>query len=153
MDGSAPTKEPAFIVDGTGYEVKALSFQKWLDLTKVSIGKGLLGPRGGSCGGKGGSCDGNGGRGGSMAGRGGKSLRESKNVCGEVGGVEKISSTGSKFMVRGEECLEGCVGAGGGEVNRGGDYFRVSKSLLGEIPGVAIGKISGETFGVDGGAI
>ncbi|GKE53576.1 hypothetical protein Tco_1488732, partial [Tanacetum coccineum] len=44
---------------------------------------------------------------------GGKSSRESKNTCGEVGGVEKISSTGSKFMVRGEECLEGYVGAGG----------------------------------------
>ncbi|GJW74251.1 hypothetical protein Tco_0133621 [Tanacetum coccineum] len=28
---------------------------------------------------------------------------------GEEGGVEKISSTGSKFIVRGEECFEGKV--------------------------------------------
>ncbi|GKG51362.1 hypothetical protein Tco_0541746, partial [Tanacetum coccineum] len=71
---------------------------------------------------------------------GGKSLIELKNACGEVGGVEKMSSTGSKFMVRGEECLEGCVGAHGGEVKGGGDDFRVIKSLLGEIPGVVIGE-------------
>ncbi|GJY32006.1 hypothetical protein Tco_0415501 [Tanacetum coccineum] len=130
-----------------------------------------------SCGGNGGSCGGNGGRGGSMAGRGGgwfakrlidsnedqggggfvvlggRSSRESKNACGEVGVVEKMSSIGSKFMVRGEECLEGCVGAGGGEVNRGGEDFRVSKSLLGEILGVVIGESGGETFRDDGGAI
>ncbi|GJZ08821.1 hypothetical protein Tco_0543104 [Tanacetum coccineum] len=49
---------------------------------------------------------------------GGKYLRESKNACEEVRGVEKMSLMGSKFMVRGKECLEGCVGAGGGEVNR-----------------------------------
>ncbi|GKB48265.1 hypothetical protein Tco_0899018 [Tanacetum coccineum] len=84
---------------------------------------------------------------------GGKSLRESKNVCGEVGEVEKMSSTGSKFMVRGEECLEGYVGAGGGEVSGGGDDFGVSKSFLGEIPGVAIGESGGATFRVDGGAL
>ncbi|GJU18483.1 hypothetical protein Tco_1146449 [Tanacetum coccineum] len=94
------------------------------------MGKGLLGPKGGSCGGIG-------GRGGSITGKGGgwlakrsivlndgrgggrlvvldgKSLRESKNGCGEVGGVEKISSTGSKFMANGEDCLDGCDGAGG----------------------------------------
>ncbi|GJV14127.1 hypothetical protein Tco_1359450 [Tanacetum coccineum] len=64
-----------------------------------------------------------------------------------------MSSTESKFMVRGEECLEGCVGAGGGEVNGGGDDFRVSKSLLSEIPRVAIRESGGETFGVDGGAV
>ncbi|GJS13422.1 hypothetical protein Tco_0407894 [Tanacetum coccineum] len=113
------------------------------------MGKGLLGPRGGSCGGKDGSYGGNGGRGGSMAERD----RESKNACGEVGGVENMSSTGSKFMVRCEECLEGCVGADGGEVKGGRDDFRVIKSLLGEIPGVVIGESGGETFGVDGGAI
>nr|GEZ16184.1 hypothetical protein [Tanacetum cinerariifolium] len=84
---------------------------------------------------------------------GGKSLRESKNACGEVRGVEKISSTGSKFMVIGDECLKGCVGAGGGEVNGGGDDFGVIKSLLGDIFGVAIGESGGDTFGVDGGAI
>nr|GEW75873.1 hypothetical protein [Tanacetum cinerariifolium] len=92
MDGFVPTKEPAFIVDGTSYKVKR---------------------------------------------------------------VKKISSTGSKFMVGGEECLEGyvCVKAGGGEVNGGGDEFRVSKSLLGEIARVAIGESGGETFGVDGGVV
>ncbi|GJR48888.1 hypothetical protein Tco_1316991 [Tanacetum coccineum] len=84
---------------------------------------------------------------------GGRSSRESKNTCREVGGVEKISSTGSKFMVRGEECLEGYVGAGGGEVNRGGDDFGVRKSLLGEIPGVVIGESGGEIFGDDGGTV
>nr|GEW86520.1 hypothetical protein [Tanacetum cinerariifolium] len=68
----------------------------------------------------------------------GKSLRESKNACEEEGGVEKMSSMVSKFMVRGEECLEGCVCAGGGEVKRSGDDFEVSKSLLGEIAEVAI---------------
>nr|GFC30296.1 hypothetical protein [Tanacetum cinerariifolium] len=84
---------------------------------------------------------------------GGRSLRESRNACGKVEGVEKISSTGSKFMVRGEECLEGSVGASGGEVNRGGDDFGVSKSLLGEIIDVVIGESGGETFKDDGGAV
>ncbi|GJW47919.1 hypothetical protein Tco_0079565 [Tanacetum coccineum] len=81
---------------------------------------------------------------------GGKSLRKSKNACGEVGGVKKMSSMGSKFIVRGKECLEGCVGASGGEVNGGGDDFGVRKSLLGEILGVVIEEGGGETFGVDG---
>ncbi|GKB02093.1 hypothetical protein Tco_0830137, partial [Tanacetum coccineum] len=130
----------------------------------VSIGKGLLGPRGESDGkfkGGGGnvegggsndvSCGGNGRRGGSMAGRG--FFRESKNACREVGGVEKISSTGSKLMVSSEECLEGCVGADRGEVSGGGDDFGVSKNLLGEIPRVVIGESGGEAFGEDGGAI
>nr|GEX66271.1 hypothetical protein [Tanacetum cinerariifolium] len=84
---------------------------------------------------------------------GGKSLRASKNACGEVGWVEKMSSKGSKFMVIIEECLEGCVGASEGEVNKGGDNFEVSKSLLGEILRVAIGESGGETFGVDEGAV
>ncbi|GKE65437.1 hypothetical protein Tco_1519598, partial [Tanacetum coccineum] len=83
----------------------------------------------------------------------GRSSKKSKSAYGEVGGVEKISSTGSKFMVRCEECLEGCVGASIGEVNRGGDDFGVSKSLLGEIPEVEIGDSGGETFGDDEGAV
>nr|GEX86017.1 hypothetical protein [Tanacetum cinerariifolium] len=58
-----------------------------------------------------------------------------------------------KFMVRGEECLEGCVGGDGGKVNRGGDDLGVSKSLLGEILRVVIGESGGETFKDDGGAI
>ncbi|GKB91215.1 hypothetical protein Tco_0963487 [Tanacetum coccineum] len=33
-------------------------------------------------------------------------LWDSKSACGEVRGVEKISSTGSKLMDRGEECFE-----------------------------------------------
>ncbi|GJR79744.1 hypothetical protein Tco_0150529 [Tanacetum coccineum] len=89
------------------------------------MGKGLSGPRGRRCGGNGG---------GGFVVLEGRSSRESKNARGEVGGVEKMSSTGSKFMVRCEECLEGCVGAGGGKVNEGGDEFRVSKSLLGRFP-------------------
>nr|GEU74938.1 hypothetical protein [Tanacetum cinerariifolium] len=84
---------------------------------------------------------------------GGRSFRESKSACGEVGGVQKMSSTGSKLIVKGDECLEGCVGTGGGDVNGGGDDFRVSKSLFGEIPGVVIGEGGGETFRDDGGAV
>nr|GEX45325.1 hypothetical protein [Tanacetum cinerariifolium] len=64
-----------------------------------------------------------------------------------------MSSMGSKLMVRGDECLEGCVGAGGGEVSGGGDDFRVRKSLLGEIPRVVISEGGGETFLDNGGAI
>ncbi|GKE19764.1 hypothetical protein Tco_1431276, partial [Tanacetum coccineum] len=97
------------------------------------------------------SNDGRGGEG--FVALGGRSSRESKSTCGEVGGVEKMSSTGSTLMVRGKECLEGCVGAGGGEVNGGEDDFGVSKSLIGDIPGVVIGESDGETFGDDGGAV
>ncbi|GKE10725.1 hypothetical protein Tco_1414276 [Tanacetum coccineum] len=38
---------------------------------------------------------------------GGRSFRESKRAWEEVGGVEKMSSTGSQFIVRGDECFEG----------------------------------------------
>nr|GEZ42882.1 hypothetical protein [Tanacetum cinerariifolium] len=138
--------------------------------TLILVEKGLLGPRGGRYGGnsgrvgsttrRGGDCfakrsiDSNDGRGGGgLVILGGTSSRESKRACGEVGGVEKISSTGSKFMVRGEECLKGCVGVDGGEVSRGGDDFEVSKSLLGETPRVMIGESGEETFRDDGGAV
>ncbi|GKF61733.1 hypothetical protein Tco_0181787, partial [Tanacetum coccineum] len=84
---------------------------------------------------------------------GGRSSRESKNARGEVGGIEKMSLTGSKFMVRGKECLEGCVGVGGGEVKGGGDEFGVSKILVGEIPGVVIGESGRDIFRDDGGAV
>ncbi|GJX63778.1 hypothetical protein Tco_0296678 [Tanacetum coccineum] len=84
---------------------------------------------------------------------GGKSLRESKNGCGKVGGVERISSTKSKFMANGEDCLDGCDGAGGREVKGGGVNLRVVNSLLGEIPGDVMGERSGDTIGVDGGAV
>ncbi|GJY72777.1 hypothetical protein Tco_0477208 [Tanacetum coccineum] len=129
LDGSILTEESAFMADGTSYKVKKVDFSKWLVLTREGLG------------------------GGGFVVLGGKSSRESKNACGEVGGVEKMSSTGSKFMVKGEESLKGCVGADGGEVNRGGDDFGVSKSLLGEIPRVAIRESGGETFGVDGGTV
>ncbi|GJS54547.1 hypothetical protein Tco_0627909 [Tanacetum coccineum] len=133
------------------------------------MGKGLLGPKGGSCGGKG-------GRGGSIAGKGGgwlakrwivlndgrgggrlvvldgKSLRESKNGCGEVGGVEKISSTGFKFMANGEDCLDGCDGAGG-EVKGGGVELGVVNSLLGEIPRDVMGERGGDMMGLSGGPV
>nr|GEV05719.1 transposase, MuDR [Tanacetum cinerariifolium] len=83
----------------------------------------------------------------------GRSSKESKNAYGEIGGVEKMSSTGSKFMFKGQECLEGCFGARGGEVNEGGNDFGVRKSLLGEIPKVVIGESGREVFGDDGGAV
>ncbi|GJS19354.1 hypothetical protein Tco_0447986 [Tanacetum coccineum] len=150
--------EPALTAEGTGCckKVKDITFSK-MDVIKNEahfIEKVVNNDLSESYGGKGGSCGSNGGRGGSMAGRcGGRTSRESKNACGEVGGVKKISSMGSKFMIKGEECLEGCVCASGKEVKGGGDDFRVSKSLLGEIPGVVIGKSSGETFGDNRGAV
>ncbi|GJV32311.1 hypothetical protein Tco_1392711 [Tanacetum coccineum] len=105
--------------------------------------KGLLGSRGGRC-------SGNGGRGGFMDGRGCRSSRESRNVYGKVGGVKKMSSTGSKFMIRSDECLKCYDGAGGGKVNEGGDDFGVSKSLAGKIPGVVTGESGEKIFEDDG---
>nr|GEX10838.1 hypothetical protein [Tanacetum cinerariifolium] len=70
----------------------------------------------------------------------GKSLRDSKNGCREVGGVEKISSTGSKFMVNEENCIDGCDGANGGEVKGDGVDFGVLKSSPGEIPNEIMGE-------------
>nr|GEZ24585.1 hypothetical protein [Tanacetum cinerariifolium] len=84
---------------------------------------------------------------------GDRSSSESNSVCEEVGGVEKMSSTGSKLMVRGDECLEGYVHVSGGELSECRDDFGVSKSLLGEILRIMIGEGGGETFGHDGGAI
>ncbi|GKB31508.1 hypothetical protein Tco_0870909 [Tanacetum coccineum] len=75
---------------------------------------------------KGHSIDLNDGRGrGGLVVRGGRSSKKSKRAYGEVGGVEKIRSTGL-----------GC-----------------EQSLLGEILGVVIGESGGETFGDDGGAV
>ncbi|GKF14571.1 hypothetical protein Tco_0056033 [Tanacetum coccineum] len=99
--------------------------------------KGLLGPNRGSCGGIG-------GRGGSMV-----SLRG----CGEVGEVEKISSTGSKFMANGEDCLDGCDAASGGEVKGGGVDFGVLKSSSGEILGETMGERGGDMIGLGGGLV
>ncbi|GKF39595.1 hypothetical protein Tco_0119656 [Tanacetum coccineum] len=97
------------------------------------MGKGLLGPNDGSYGGKG-------RRGGSMVGRG-------------DGGVEKISSTRSKLIAIGEDCLDGCDGAGRGEVNGGGVVLGVFKSLLSEIPGEVMGERGGETMGLNSGVV
>ncbi|GKF30311.1 hypothetical protein Tco_0100109, partial [Tanacetum coccineum] len=58
---------------------------------------------------------------------GGRSLSESKNGWVDVVGVEKMSSTGSKFIATGEFYLEGCDGVGGGEVNGGGVVLEVFK--------------------------
>ncbi|GJV51521.1 hypothetical protein Tco_1447262 [Tanacetum coccineum] len=71
----------------------------------------------------------------------------------DVGGVEKISSSGSKFMANAEDCLDGCDGAGGGEVKGGGVDLGVVNSLLGEIPGDVMGEKGRDTIGVDGGAV
>ncbi|GJT28404.1 hypothetical protein Tco_0908679 [Tanacetum coccineum] len=57
-----------------------------------------------------------------------------------------MSSTGSKFMVNIEDCLEGWVGIKGGVV------LGVVKSLLGENPGGAIGVV-GEESRVDFGIV
>ncbi|GJX14348.1 putative reverse transcriptase domain-containing protein [Tanacetum coccineum] len=43
---------------------------------------------------------------------------EAVNGCGDMGGVEKISSTGSKSIANREDCFDGCDGAGGGESNK-----------------------------------
>ncbi|GJR87937.1 hypothetical protein Tco_0211948 [Tanacetum coccineum] len=97
MDGSVPTKEPAFIADGTGYKVKRFDFSKMaleaevvvakVDVVVAMVGEEVPWPEE-------------------------VEVDLSNNTCGEVGGVEKISSTGSNFIVKGEECLEGCVGVG-----------------------------------------
>ncbi|GJQ93634.1 hypothetical protein Tco_0004773 [Tanacetum coccineum] len=155
-------KESNYKVNVKGQSIKSASVEpawmvlfhewNWLRQSREpaaakSIKKGLFGPIGGSCSGKGGSYGGNGGRRGSMAGKGrgwfSKRLIDSNEGRGEGGLV----------VLRGEECLEGCVCASGKEVKGGGDDFRVSKSLLGEIPGVVIGKSSGETFGDNRGAV
>ncbi|GKB88512.1 hypothetical protein Tco_0960784, partial [Tanacetum coccineum] len=66
-----------------------------------------------------------------------------------VGGVEKISSTRSKFMANREDCLDGCDGASDGEVKGGGVDFGVLKSSLGE----TIGESGGDIMGLGGGPV
>ncbi|GJY11652.1 retrovirus-related pol polyprotein from transposon TNT 1-94 [Tanacetum coccineum] len=117
------------------------------------MGKGLLGPNGGSGGlieGRfGESCGGNGGRGGSMSGVG-----EGKvDSMGGIGG----GSLAIRLMVsndgRGGRGLvvEGGIGAGGGEVNGGGVDLGVSKRLLLEDAGEIIGESGGIEVGEVGG--
>nr|GFA66441.1 hypothetical protein [Tanacetum cinerariifolium] len=67
--------------------------------------------------------------------------------------VEKISSTGSKLIANGEDCLKGCDGADGGEVMGGGVVLGVVKRWLSKIPGEVIGERGGDTIGLDGGAV
>ncbi|GKC42585.1 hypothetical protein Tco_1060307 [Tanacetum coccineum] len=82
------------------------------------------------------------------------SWREEARIgCGEMGGVEKISSIGSKFMVDGEDCLDGCDGAGGGEVKGGGVDLGVIKSFSGEIPGETMGESGGDIIRLGGGPV
>ncbi|GKG27587.1 hypothetical protein Tco_0405914, partial [Tanacetum coccineum] len=94
-----------------------------------------------------------GGGGGGLLVLSGKSSRESKNGYGNVGGVEKISSTGSRFMANGEDCLYVCDGAGGGEVKGGRVDLGVVNSLLGEIFGDVVGERGRDIIRVDGGAV
>ncbi|GJV78387.1 hypothetical protein Tco_1509971 [Tanacetum coccineum] len=47
-------------------------------------------------------------------------------------GVEKISSTRSKLIANGEDCLDGCDGAGGGVVNGGGVVLGNTLKEMGE---------------------
>nr|GEY25413.1 hypothetical protein [Tanacetum cinerariifolium] len=84
--------------------------------------------------------------------KGERSSSVSKNVWGEVKGMENKSSVGSKLMASGKECLDGWVRASGGEVKGSGVVFRVSRILLGVIPRDIMGENGGETLGVDGGA-
>ncbi|GJV80960.1 hypothetical protein Tco_1516830 [Tanacetum coccineum] len=74
-------------------------------------------------------------------------------VVGDVGGVEKNSSTRFKLIANGEVCLDGCSGAGGGEVNGEGVVLGVFKRRLKEIPGEVIEERGGDTIGLDGGAV
>ncbi|GJU70161.1 hypothetical protein Tco_1256420 [Tanacetum coccineum] len=68
-----------------------------------------------------------------------------------VRGVEKISSTGSKFMDKREECLDGCEVAGGREVKENGVNFGVIKSSSVEILGETMG--GGYMMGLGGGPV
>ncbi|GJR94655.1 hypothetical protein Tco_0266829 [Tanacetum coccineum] len=113
------------------------------------MGKGLLGPSGGSGGlieGRlGERCGGNGGRGGSMSGVG-----EGKvdSIGGMGGGLLAIRSMVSNDG-RGSGGLVVEVGAGGGEVNGGGVDLGVSKRLevagemIGESGGIEVGEVGG----------
>ncbi|GJX29759.1 hypothetical protein Tco_0237838 [Tanacetum coccineum] len=120
---------------------------------RVSKGKGLLGPNGGSCGkfegGFGGSCGGNVGRGGSVVERGGGSLAKRSMESNDGLGGGGFAVLGGTSSSESKKCLDGWVGAGGGEVKGGGVDFGVSRTLLGEIPREIMGESDGEAFGVD----
>ncbi|GKD61102.1 hypothetical protein Tco_1298611, partial [Tanacetum coccineum] len=119
------------------------------------IGKGLLGPNGGSGGlidGRFGErCGGNGGRGGSMS-----KVGEGKvdSMGGMGGGSLAIRSMVSNDgRGGGGLVVEGGIGVGGGEVNGGGVDLGVSKRFLLEVAGEMISESGGtEVREVGGGA-
>ncbi|GJZ42850.1 hypothetical protein Tco_0590105 [Tanacetum coccineum] len=113
------------------------------------MGKGLLGPNGGSGGlikGRlGERCGGNGRRGISMSGVG-----EGKvdSMGGMRGGLLAICSMVSNDGRGGRGLVvEGGIGAGGGEVNSGGVNLGVSKRLLLEVAREMIGESGGIEVG------
>ncbi|GJW50016.1 hypothetical protein Tco_0091367 [Tanacetum coccineum] len=113
------------------------------------MGKGLLGPSGGSSGlieGRlGERCGGNGGRGGSMSGVG-----EGKvdSIGGMRGGLLAICSMVSNDSRGGRGLvIEGGIGVGGGEVNGGGVDLGVSKILE------VVGEMIGESGGIEVGEV
>ncbi|GJU20566.1 hypothetical protein Tco_1153908 [Tanacetum coccineum] len=91
--------------------------------------------------------------GGGLTVRGGKSSNKPKNGCGDVGGVEKISLTGSKLITNVEVCLDGCDGGSGREVNGGGVVLGVLKRWSRDVLDETIGESGGDTIGLDGGAV
>ncbi|GJX43537.1 hypothetical protein Tco_0260213 [Tanacetum coccineum] len=115
------------------------------------MGKGLLGPSGGSGGlieGRlGERCGGNGRRGGSIS-RVGEGKVDS--IGGMGGGLLAIRSMVSNDgRGGGGLVVEGGIGAGGGEVNGGGVDLGVSKRLevagemIGESGGIEVGEVGG----------
>ncbi|GKB95840.1 ribonuclease H-like domain-containing protein [Tanacetum coccineum] len=101
----------------------------------ISMGKGLLGPKGGSCGGKG-------GRGGSIAGRGGGWLAK-RSIISNDG-----RSGGGLVVLGGKSSRESKNRCGYGEVKGGGVDLGVVSSLVGEIPGDVMGERGRDTIGM-----
>nr|GEV63605.1 hypothetical protein [Tanacetum cinerariifolium] len=97
----------------------------WEWLCSASLGKGLLGPRGGNYGGNGGNFDGNGGRGGFIARRGGDLLGSERMHEGRWAELRKQAQWDPNL------------------------WLRFAWEILRDV----IGESGGETFGVDGGAI
>ncbi|GJT33513.1 hypothetical protein Tco_0923932 [Tanacetum coccineum] len=62
----------------------------------------------------------------SFGGRGGRGGSMSMTPGTGRGGVKKMSSTDSRLIVKGDDCLDGWVGARGGVVSNGGVVFRVA---------------------------
>ncbi|GKB08596.1 ARID DNA-binding domain-containing protein [Tanacetum coccineum] len=117
------------------------------------MGKGLLGPNGGSGGlieGRFGErCGGNGGRGGSMSGVGEGKVDSMGGMGGGSLAIRSMVSNDGRGG--GGLVVEGGIGAGGGEVNGGGVDLGVSKRLLLEVAGEMIGESGGIEVGEVGG--